>query len=81
MALRGEKAKTELTFAQDVGFDGVCMPYAPEESGEISWLAADRYREAMAEFRQNDTGAAGRGALTDKRKNDIRKHLLNRTFV
>ena len=33
------------------------------------------------EFRQNDTGAAGRGALTDKRKDDIRKHLLNRTFV
>ena len=76
-------AAVEQGLACKLGFDGDCLPYKVEERGENSWLGSPDFpgdgsgRAALAEFRRSDRGAAGRGALTNKRKSDIRNALYD----
>ena len=77
--LKARKAMREQDLANNLGYDGVCLPYAPEEFGELSWLGSPNFpgRKVLDAFRASDRGAAGRGALTNARKDDIRKALYD----
>jgi len=77
--LKARKAMREQDLANNLGYNGVCLPYKDEERGELSWLASPQFpgREVLDAFRASDRGAAGRGALTNARKDDIRKALYD----